>query len=152
MEALGSSPPPTHCGCSRSAAGPSWGAVTAAEELLQHCRDGAGRAGHGGRAHSSRQWRGERGRSGLCLFSVNTGRWWEVGWKLEESFLSVWMGSSSQLPLQLWFNKNRFAMLMLQKAPVLHSRAGQGFSFISIFYGKGEHSELMCRLWCPWWK
>lgn len=42
----------------------SWGAVTAAEELLQHCRDGASQAEHTGRAHSSDSWRGECGTPG----------------------------------------------------------------------------------------
>lgn len=129
--------------------------------LLRSCCSTAGmvQARLNTKAEPTAQTAGEEnvapvGKSGLCLFlEMNLGRWWEVGWKLEESFLSIWIRTaSSQLPLQLWFNKNRFVMLMLHKAPVLHSSAGHEISFISIFYGKGEHSELMCRLWCPWWK
>lgn len=37
-------------------------------------------------------------------------------------------------------------MFTLPKAPVLHITAGQDVIFILIFYGKGEHSELMCKL------
>lgn len=42
----------------------SWGAVTAAEELLQHCRDGTSQAEHKGRAQAPDSWRGERGTRG----------------------------------------------------------------------------------------
>lgn len=156
MEALGFSLPPTHCHCSRSTADPflrschcCWGAAAALQRWYK--------PGWTQRQSPQLHAAGEKnvapvGKSGLCLFLMNSGTWWEVGWKLEETpSVSEW-ASSSQLPLQLWFNKNRFVMVMLQKAPVLHSRAGQDISFISIFYGKGEHSVLTCRLWCPWWK
>lgn len=135
----------------------SWGAVTAAEELLQHCRDGASQAEHKGRAHSSDSWRGECGTRGevraVPLLRNELGKVMRAWLETWGKFPQIWIRtSSSQLPLQLWFNKNSFVMLMLHKAPVLHSRAGHEISFISIFYGKGEHSELMYRLWCPWWK
>lgn len=43
-------------------------------------------------------------------------------------------------------DKNRFGALVLQKALVSHVAAGQNADFILISYGKGEHSELMCKL------
>lgn len=113
------------------------------------CRDGTSQAGHKGRAHSSSQCRGDRGTCGEVRAVPLLSELGKVmrGWLETRKAPSVseW-ASSSQLPLQLCFNKNRFVTLMLQKAPGLHGRAGQDISFISIFCGKGEHSELRCRL------
>lgn len=37
-------------------------------------------------------------------------------------------------------------MFTLQKAAVLRITAEQDVIFILVFYGKGEHSALMCKL------
>lgn len=54
--------------------------------------------------------------------------------------------SSSWLTVQPCVDKKRVVALVLQKASVSHVAAGQNVDFILIFYGKGEHSELTCKL------